>query len=345
MESTYFIYPKGNDAVNIAKFHNCTWEFNNDSALVEFGMEIDKDSVNGKNVLELLLYIPWLTKKCEVVDLFSKLKEPANSKFVFNDSVTNSATLDGGDNNLGTIHTFSGKGQLCLLPIVLAKDEEKVELKIDLMNYNAYQGAHPNIYVRFFIKPAIPHISMRKPGIAKSTVIYDVKLNERRNIPEQLKNELNTKPLCEIKQCFCFNILPVNYDVVFFDSGALKNVRNLEYDSFKKYIGDERVKKDELMVIFNKKTDSDAYSFFSIYAKERIGIAQFSLAILLNTFCGTLFFIASFRYFPKPGTKFLTVLLQLPKEVYFASVILALTLVYFLWPWLRKIPQLFKRGK
>jgi len=182
----------------------------------------------------------------------------------------------------------------------------------------------------------MPFISTRKNGIAKSTVIYDVKINERRNIPDKLLNELNNKELCKIKQCFCFNILPNCYDIVFFDNSSLKNVRMLEYESFKRYIGDKRVKNDDLMVIFNKKKESESFSFFSIYAKERIGIAQFSMAILLNIFCGLLFFIASIRTILKPNTSFFDVIFVLPKEIYIALIIVVLTIGYFLFPYVNK---------
>ena len=48
-----------------------------------------------------------------------------------------------------------------------------------------------------------------------------------------------------------------------FDNSSHKNVRTLEYESFNKYLGDKRVKKDELIVVFNKKEVAESFSFFS----------------------------------------------------------------------------------
>jgi len=334
MENSYFIYSNEESCVEIERFHNCIWEFDNNSSLIEFGFEISKESLVLKNHIELCLFIPWLTDKSIVEDLYEKLKDAENSRFIFNDSVINTNYLDGGLKRLGVIHKFKGRGELCILPINFRIEEEKLILKIDLKNYNKHQKEKHNIYIRFSIKPIMPYISTRKKGIAKSTVIYDIKINEKRNIPYKLLDELNNKELCKIEQCFCFNILPNRYDIVFFDNESLKNVRMLEYESFKRYIGDKRVKKDDLMVVFNKKKGGESFSFFSIYAKERIGISQFSMAILLNIFCGLLFFIASVRTTPKPNAGFFNVIIDLPIEIYAALAIIFLTLVYFLFPYL-----------
>lgn len=72
-------------------------------------------------------------------------------------------------------------------------------------------------------------------------------------MPENSKLDLRTHSLCTINSCFYFNILPNSYDLTFFDATALKNIRTLEDEPFKKYILDKRVKKDELVVVFNKK--------------------------------------------------------------------------------------------
>ena len=53
-------------------------------------------------------------------------------------------------------------------------------------------------------------------------------------MPNYLLNEILQKQLCNVKYCFCFNIVPNTHDLVFFDSSTLKNVRTLEYESFKK---------------------------------------------------------------------------------------------------------------
>ena len=168
--------------------------------------------------------------------------------------------------------------------------------------------------------------------INASLVIYDIKVNEKRNLPENLILELREKVLCEITNCFCFNIVPNYYDLTFFDTSSLKNIRTLEFDSFNKYLGDKRVKKDELVVIFNKKNNKESYGFFSVLSKERIGTGQFALAVLINLLCGILLFIPSYRSTNNYNILFANFWTNLPLEVYIAIGIGLLLLVYFTWP-------------
>lgn len=338
MENSYFIYSKDDSCIEIVRFHNCIWEFKDNSSLVEFGIEISQVSLSEKAAVELDLYIPWLTTKSTKRDLYEKLKDSDNSRFIFNDSVLNTKNLDGGRGKLGVIHYFKSKA-LSILPVAVEIVDKKACLKIDLKHYNEIKEDKGNVYVRFSIKPESGYISTRKNGIAKSTVIYDIKVNERRNIPEELIDELNTKDLCKIKDCFSFNILPNSYDIVFFDNTALKNVRMLEYDAFKKYIDDNRVKKDDLMVVFNKKRGEDSFSFFSIYAKERIGMGQFLVAIFFNMICGLLFFMASAKMTSNSEFSYINIFMQSPIELSLSLTIILSIIVAFCWP---KIKSIFK---
>lgn len=333
MDNSLFVYTERQKPIEIERFHICTWEFNNDSSFVEFGFEISKASILGDS-LTISLFIPWATSKCRTKDLYENLKMSENSRFIFNDSITRTNSLDGGKNLLGVVHTFGGRNELCILPVSLSLIENKVvTAKVNLQSYNQYDSENqPNIYFRFWIIPPISYISMRKKGISKSTIIYDIKVNERRNIPDDRVSYFSDKVFCNIKTCFLFNILPNKYDIVFFDNSSLKNVRTLEFDAFNKYLSDRRVKKDELIVIFNKKINSESFSFFSIYSKERIGPGQFALAILINIICGVLLFIPSFRKSFQPELPISDLWMNLPNEIFLALGLALVTLVYFIWP-------------
>lgn len=341
MDNSFFIYTEKAKTILIERFHMCTWEFSNDSSLVEFGFEINKDSIV-EDVLTIMLNIPWVSKKCETKDLYEKLSNAENSRFIFNDSINNTKYLKDNTNNLGIIHTFSGRNELCVLPATLnINDDKVVSVSLNLKNYRDYQQEEkPNIYFRFWIKPESPFISMRKKGISKSTIIYDIKINERRNIPSDKIDYFSDKVFCKIRYCFSFNILPNKYDIVFFDNGSLKNVRTLEYESFNKYLGDKRVKKDELIVVFNKKEVdefekkkvAESFSFFSIYSKERIGTGQFALAILINIVCGILLFVPAYKKSFNPELSYSQLYFNIPPEIYFALSLALLTLLYFVWP-------------
>lgn len=344
MDNSFFIYTEKAKTILIERFHMCTWEFSNDSSLVEFGFEINKDSISDED-LTIDLFVPWLTKNCQIQDLYQELSNEENSRFIFNDSIYNKNSLDGGSNKTGVIHTFSGRNKLCILPVNFSSQDKIVSAKIRLNEYNEIKKEErPNVYFRFFIKPKSPYISIRKSGINKSTIIYDIKINEQRNIPEELIADFREKSLCKIKYCFSFNILPNKYDIVFFDSTSLKNVRSLEYDSFNKYLGKyiegKSFKRDELLVVFNKKEVeeyekkevAESFSFFSIYSKETIGTGQFAVAILINIFCGILLFIPTFKKSFNPELKYSQLFPNFSYEIYFALSLALLTLLYFIWP-------------
>ncbi|MGC4235859.1 MAG: hypothetical protein QM594_23005 [Niabella sp.] len=332
MDNSFFVFSDTQaNPIVIERAHLCLWEFKNNSTLVEFGFEISKDSLP-QNQLTINVFIPWLSKSTGETDLYDKLSNSENSRFIFNDSIKQTQSLDGGRNILGVIHHFANRDDLCILPIsITRKPNDILELTANLQHYRTYQS-NANIYFRFSIAPQMPAISMHKKGISKSTIVYDIKMNERRNIPDQLIDLFSQKTFCEIKACFCFSIIPNDYDIVFFENDSLKSVRTLEYDAFAKYLGDKRVKQDELIVVFNKKSDLESFSFFSIYTKERIGPAQYILAILINMISGILLFLPGFRAGLNDKV---SIWKQTPLELIIAILIAIGTLLYFLWPKLK----------
>lgn len=339
MDNSYFIITAKNTPIEIERFHICSWEFRNSSALIEFGCEIDASQCI-ENEINIQFYLPWLTSACKPKDLYNSLKDSANSKFIFNDYVNNTKSLDGGQNSSGVIHEFSGRNSLCILPVSIEPNigNKTLNIKVDLTSYKeSCNQTKSNIYFRFYLEPSITAIATRKAGINKSTIIYDIKINERRNLPKSLLSEMKTKELCKISTCFCLNVVPNNYELTFLDNASLKNVRTLEFDSFNRYLDDRRVEKDELIVVFNKKkanaeSTNPSFSFFSIYFKERIGAGQFALAVLINLLCGILLFLPQFREKNEINTFSKEILIRLPFEVYFAIVCGIGLLLYFVWP-------------
>lgn len=335
MENNYFIFTEKDIKIELERFHICTWEFKNNSALIEFGGEIKNAFDIEKEEVNLTFYIPWILSSHVVIDLYDKLKESENSRFIFNDSVSGHEFLDGGQKKHGVIQKFENRNPLCIIPIESTVEESKklVTIKINLKNLKKIEKIDDtSLYFRFYLEPKINFLSTRKTGISRSTIIYDLKINERRNLPEDSEIDLEELTFCNVKTCFAFNILPNSYDLTFFDSSTLKNIRTLEFDSFKKYLGDNRVKKNELVVVFNKKKEQDSYAFFSIFSKERIGAGQFALAVLVNLICAILLLIPSFR--EKNQASFFSKKLwqNLPLEVYISIFIGLMIIGYFLWP-------------
>ena len=332
MDNSFFIRST-HENLRIERFHICSWEFSS-SSLVEFGIEINSESIENLNTMSIDLFIPWASKTSNPSDFYHKLKDSKNSRFIFNDSVDQTISLDGGQNRQGVIHEFSGRNKLCLLPVQFDHDHElgKVTLHIDLIEYRRKSDINVNVYLRIGIEPSIESIAARKKGIGKSTIIYDIKMNESRNIPDHLVDEFKTTKACPLKTCFCFHIVPNNYNITFFESEHLKNVRTLEFEPFKNYLDDKRLKKNELMVIFSKKSDLDSYSFFTIFTQERIGANQFAVAILINIVCGFLFAFPSIRKAIPQSANFSTLLKSPPPEFYLAAFLAFSLLLYLFTP-------------
>ena len=108
MENSFFIYTEKRNTVQIERFHICSWEFNNNSSLVEFGFEISKESIKNDH-LTISIFIPWAEKSCITKDLYDKLSNADNSRFIFNDSISATKYLKPNTTNSGVIHTFSAR--------------------------------------------------------------------------------------------------------------------------------------------------------------------------------------------------------------------------------------------
>lgn len=326
MNNSFFIRSKEVQDVRIVRFHICTWEFRNDTSFVEFGMELDSVSIKDLKYLELELYIPWIKFNSAVTDFYTKLKDSENSRFIFNDSVSSTKSLDGGKNIKGVIHEFIEREKLCLLPVrtILKPNQKKVQIRIDLSDYKS--NCDCNVYVRIGVDSKNDTIAVKKNGLGESTIIYDIKVNETRNAERFLIEDFKQNNHCRIDQCFCFHIIPNNYNITFFESEHLRNVRALEFEPFKTYLGESRLKKDELIVVFSKKSEKESYSFFSIYSKERIGAIQFAMAILVNIICGFLFVFPSIRKNFSQDLSLSQNIKAIPPEYYIATSLVVILL-------------------
>lgn len=339
MENSYFIYSDINANINIERFHICTWEFKNNTSFIEFGCEINSISTQNRNNIELELYIPWLTSECIADDFYKKLKGAENSRFIFNDSIQSTDSLDGGANLSGVIHNFSGRNSLCVLPVNLRIDEQRrtVLIDINLNFYNRIENENkPNVYIRFSVVPEKGLIATRKNGITKSTILCDIRINQKRNLPQGLVQVFLNRRLCTVNRCFCFNIVPNNYDLVFFDSSILQNVRTLEFSSFNRYLPDKRIKENELLVVYSRKDDAEAYTFFLIFAKEYIGMDQLAVAVLVSLVSGILLFIPSYRVGYDRNLPYSELWCKMPVFFWVVVALVFIALGYFIWKKLKK---------
>lgn len=126
--------------------------------------------------------------------------------------------------------------------------------------------------------------------------IYDLKINETRNLPDDIYDLKSNEGLhiCPIRNLFCLHSVPDDFDISFVDSSKLKNIRKLETEAFKRYLQNVKdIGKDCYNIIFLKDCNKDSYSLFTICSEETIGTKQISLAIASNILCSLLFFVYS----------------------------------------------------
>jgi hypothetical protein len=94
-------------------------------------------------------------------------------------------------------------------------------------------------------------------------------------------------------------------------------------------LGKDLLKEDDLIVVFNKKSGLDSYSFFSIYTKEHIGIDQLAVALLINLVAGILLFIASVESSLTEGNRRLSIH-DFPWSFWAVIILLVAMLLYFI---------------
>lgn len=296
MENSFFIL--SDKVLTIERFHICTWDFKDRKSFIELGFEID----NSKplNDISLTFTAPFLKdiKEENVICLSTRLKDRENSRFIFNDTIRNSTplTIDNRpDDRLGTILDFEVRGSLTILPIkskVINQTNGALCLRIKVP-----LGASDKIYFRILIELPFQTIAITKENLSKSMYLFDFKINEQRNMPDEVFTVMEQENLyrCKIENCFCLHIIPDTFEISFVDDKKLRNIRELEYSAFIKYLPEKvkGLKKEEHIIIFCKSSSEDSYTFFSTFNKEILGTEQIIFTLAANIFCSLLLFIAT----------------------------------------------------
>ncbi|HJA56684.1 MAG TPA: hypothetical protein H9951_15155 [Candidatus Bacteroides intestinigallinarum] len=286
MENTYFIL--SNTPVIIDRLHICTWDFKGGTeGAIEIGLEFSHDFDSSKDI-KFALALPFLNENDKVECLMPQLILSENSRFIFNDKIMSIEPIKGNE-RYGATLKFENRNPLKVIPL------KGIEQRKGLFSFTAKSiSAGQRHYIRFYIKKAMKDFATIKRGIAKTSFIYDIKINERRNLPDYLNELLDNKQMeiCgNIKQGFCFHVIPSSFNIAYLNSENLKNIRILESDAFNRYLNPKRpLKNNEYIIIFNKitHTNNSSYTFFSIFEKEIIGNKQILLAIGANILCSLL---------------------------------------------------------
>lgn len=305
MINSFFVFGKGN--IEIERFHLCTWDLSNCNSFIEIGGEIERDKYIEKNenrIIELTIATPILSEITtdSIICLAKRLSQSENSKFIFNDSLKSWSEIQEDSRN-GVNLTFVEREELTILPIDIIKLNNKGYLTISI---EIPESAYKWLYFRILIKTNSKTLAPPKKGIASSKYIFDIRINEQRNLSDIIHDEIKREHLniCNIKSYFCFHIIPNSFEISFVDDDKLNSVRILETELFKRYLADDidqKIENKKYLIVFNKWVNKKhpeqkkGCSFFSIFKQERLGTGQIVLAIGANIVCSLLFASAAFR--------------------------------------------------
>lgn len=330
MDNSYYILAK--EQICIERLHICTWEFPQEPSYIEFGVEFPYESIE-KESLIFYLAVPFIKEGDIVSCLLKNLSDRANGRFIFND-VVNGIDNVGEDPRDGSILKFEKRDKLTVLPCDIKVNDGLISLEI-----KKPQKHEGNLYFRFLVKLDNGTIAIRKRGIAQTNYIYDFKINETRNLPQNIYDlkKKNALDICKVKKLFCLHAVPDNFVFNFIDSSKLKNIRKLESVAFQKYLPQIKgISKDCYNIMFLKDDDSDgkeSYSLFSICTEETIGSKQIALAIGANILCSLLFALSSLRFIKDSNIEWYR---QIPWEYWGALAILTLLCIYLFTPLKKK---------
>ena len=305
-DNGYFIISPDYKRVLLEKVHFCTWNLPGGMEFLEVGMLIHLTDSFFSHLnafacdpeLVFKIFIPWYERDRAFGDLFSSLKNPENTKFVFNDQVVGTELLsDGSSTTRGVRFSFRKEKPFCLLPVVLDPDFDiphTVSAKVSFPSDEAeFKKVGNLIYIRFFVKPGLQTIPWKHGGIAKTTFSYDIKVNEPRNAPSAFPLD----QIVRIHACYCLHIVPAAFECILQDRVAFKSIRTLEAMEATAYLNGvpaiaTTIKSGNCLVVFNKYRHDEnptlPFSFFTVFSVERIGPSQLALAIGANIGCGLL---------------------------------------------------------
>ena len=335
MDNAYYILAKDN--VSIERLHICTWEFPHESSFIEFGLEFPHESFVNDSII-LYLAAPFIKEDYTVTCLMKNLSNTDNGRFIFNDVVRGIENV-GDDSRDGSILSFEKRDKLTILPCDIKVDNGFISFKLE--KPSRYEG---NLYFRVLIKIDNDSIAIRKKGIAQTGYIYDFKINETRNLPQDIYELKKNKGLeiCKVKKAFCLHAIPDNFVFSFVDSSKLKNIRKLESTAFQKYLPEIKgISQDCFNILFLKDNDDDgkeSYSLFTICTEETIGSKQIAFAIGANIICSLLFALSSLRFIKDANVEWYR---QIPWEYWGALGILFFLCLYLfvpiksVWSWLK----------
>lgn len=331
MKEINTIYTLSSSAVSLEKLHICTWDVKGQKAFIEVGIQLDANGINGG--VSVYVYLPFINDSTVVSSLHQELSDEANFRFIFNRSHSNK-TLIGGDNRNGSIFTIDKDVNVDEAPQSEDIAILNVDATIEEHKFVKFSFTRPNdnvskLYGRVLLKTTHETLANTVSGITKKDYLYDIKINEARNMPDVVFDHKrnNNLLLCNPNTVILLHAIPEEWNINYSDSSRLKNVRRLEMDAFKHYMSWIEKVSDEYLITFSKADAKGGASFFTSFTKEHVGSKQLFVAVIMNILCSLLFAFSQIKY-PDSTNQDVCILQVIPITYYVAIGIFIIGLLY-----------------
>lgn len=337
INNTFYVLSSSSDVL-IDKMHICTWDVKGSNAFIEIGLCISV-AANTPLKFDLYTYLPFICQSSVISSLHTELSDDANFRFIFNCDHS-SKVLVNNDARNGSIFTVKNGENIDEKFAVLNISPSVVDKHFVKFEFSRESIDAARLYGRILIKTNYATLANTVSGIAKKDYLFDLKINEARNKPNEVFDfeRANTLTIASVKTIILLHAIPEEWNINYSDSSKLKNVRRLEIDAFKRYMSWIDKVDDEYLITFSKAEAKDGTSFFTSFTKEHVSNKQLLVAVVMNIVCSLLFGISQC-----PDDKEKTFLQVLPFTYLLAIAILLLGFVYIfnlhssLWRWIKSL--------
>lgn len=271
MENNFYLF--SNITIDISRFHYCSWQVQKDESYLEFGFETQINCDTDSSI-ELLFYIPELYKKLTkkgsdkfdialIKSLHKQLSDEENAKYIFNESVKSKNVLEC-SSDVQPLYQLDFQNETSLIVLPLKFGTDRGMLKVSTHIFPCCKDK--KVYGRFIIPFFKTNIAEESTSFANKLWIYDIKLNERRNIPVQISNEFASEDIkfCNISAFYCFHVFPSRYEISFASPNNFQSLRILEKAPFSRYLKEvvgyksiKAIKEKNNLIVFNKHKPKD----------------------------------------------------------------------------------------
>lgn len=324
-DNNYYVLTENGCDISLDKFHICTWDVKEQRAFIEVGVSIPIQENTPENI-NIYIALPFVTQKCEIISLHKSLGDDSNFRFVFNRTHKNKVVIDNDLRNGSIFIIDEEENNDVRFAIVDARATIINEQNIVKFELRKPQNIH-RLYARVLIKTNTETLANTVSGITKKDYLYDIKINEARNIPDKIfnYNRDNNLHIIKIEQIFCLHAIPEKWNINYSDSSKLKNVRRLEIDAFKKYMKWVEKIDDEYLITFSKCSGNDGCSFFTSFSNEYVSNRQLLVAVITNLICSMLIGWASIKFSADKDSHWYS---DIPITYYFAALFVLLAVLY-----------------